>query len=78
LNLYTYVVNNPVRYIDPSGNMHEEGMGGGGGNLNGGMTPRLSVKPKVKAVIKESNKINIRASSAFNRDLIEKEKLGCV
>ncbi|MNB80321.1 tRNA(Glu)-specific nuclease WapA precursor [compost metagenome] len=40
LNLYTYVINNPLLYHDPSGNMHEEGSGGVGG---GGYVPASGV-----------------------------------
>nr|WP_083930089.1 RHS repeat-associated core domain-containing protein [Paenibacillus sanguinis] len=27
LNRYSYVVNNPLKYVDPSGNRHEAGAG---------------------------------------------------
>lgn len=30
LNLYTYVINNPLKYVDPSGHKEEMGAGGGG------------------------------------------------
>ncbi|PJN61864.1 tRNA3(Ser)-specific nuclease WapA precursor [Paenibacillus sp. GM1FR] len=33
LNLYAYVSNNPLRYVDPSGHREELGPGGGGGGL---------------------------------------------
>ncbi|WP_336763652.1 polymorphic toxin-type HINT domain-containing protein [Paenibacillus sp. USHLN196] len=32
LNLYSYVSNNPLKYVDPSGHRHESGSGGSGGN----------------------------------------------
>ncbi|WP_076308031.1 RHS repeat-associated core domain-containing protein [Paenibacillus odorifer] len=36
LNLYTYVINNPLKYIDPTGNMHEMGGKSSGGSGGGG------------------------------------------
>ncbi|MGF9698661.1 RHS repeat-associated core domain-containing protein [Paenibacillus sp. MABNR03] len=42
LNLYTYVINNPLKYVDPSGHKEEMGAGGGGGG-GGGITPLTRV-----------------------------------
>lgn len=46
LNLYTYVVNNPLIYVDPTGNIHQRGAGSGGtGGGGGSIIPRMPTRP---------------------------------
>ncbi|RJE91291.1 hypothetical protein D3P07_04350 [Paenibacillus sp. 1011MAR3C5] len=73
LNLYTYVVNNPLIYIDPSGNKHlPQGSGGGGRSrhaLSGGggsPTPPVS-KSKSKASPKPKSS---NSSDALRQEIL--------
>nr|WP_281279765.1 RHS repeat-associated core domain-containing protein [Paenibacillus humicus] len=51
LNLYTYVINNPLKYVDPTGHEHEKGSGGGGGGGAGAGSGRgLDLDAKASAL----------------------------
>ncbi|MEW4426850.1 RHS repeat-associated core domain-containing protein [Paenibacillus pabuli] len=65
LNLYSYVSNNPLKYVDPSG--HKEEMGAGSGGGGGGITPLTRVPASRRGSTPKSSKTPSNSKPTLGR-----------
>ncbi|REK69237.1 RHS repeat-associated core domain-containing protein [Paenibacillus paeoniae] len=73
LNLYTYVINNPLKYIDPSGNKHlQKGtVGGAGGHRIVPVTKNNNSKPSAGISVKQvPHSTSHNSSDSLRQELV--------